>query len=145
MPARIDELCDAAKLAIESAMTTGDATVTVADVPETNYETLTGRQVFVANAGYEDRGPVTRGAHQRAYSLAVLVAEVCPDATMSLDWRRARTQWVNEKVYAVLGDERNPIDGAYAERIEVSEDREEQITHNLFWSLVEVTLVEDDE
>lgn len=142
--ARIDELCDSVA-AVLTAAAGAAATVTADDdVPDVDFETITERLVFVMPVSREDRGPVSRRADGKAYQIGVLVVERYTDAgPMTRAWRSERTAWVDEKVVAVIGDARDRIEGAYAERVEVTEDREEQVERKLFWSEVTVTLVED--
>ena len=142
--ARIDELCDSVAAALTAAAH-GTATVTAADdVPDVDFETITERLVFVTPVGREDRGPVSRRQDGRAYQVGVVVVERYTAAgKMTRAWRSERTAWVDEVVVSTIGDARSRIEGAYAERIETTEDREEQVERKLFWSETVVTLVEE--
>lgn len=144
MAARLDELCDVVKAALEAAAH-GDATVEVTDKAEVDFESISGRVVFVTGLGYEDRGPVSRRHDGRAYQIGVQVVEkyAGDEPAMPLAWRRERSEWVERTVFELLNDPRDRLDGAYSEAAQVLTNRDEQVGKELFWEKVAVVLVEE--
>lgn len=151
MAARIDDLVDivvgeverkAASVAVAGITTT----VTATDIVDVDSDDLTGTTltVYVSPDGYEDGGPVTRGRDATLYAIRVTtVGKFTGDVADRDQWRRDRTEWVHEAVFKPLGDPRTDFDGTYADRIELTWDREELVERNLFWCDVLLTLKEE--
>lgn len=154
--ARIDQLADAAKAAIEAAANDPEGVyVTCEDVPSVdvtdgwperdggNYPPQP-RWVYVSAPAYADAGPVNRDEDATFYTLDVLTVERCDDAgPVPVAWRRERTAWVKEKVVDVLTDPAAPLAGtAVPDSYEVAQAWEFIAEHKVFWCVVTVTFLE---
>lgn len=154
--ARADQLCDAAKVALEAAVAALPAEpgitveVILDDEPEIDPEDMPvgKRRVYVGWSGYRDAGAVSRGEDATLITLRFACVERCPKATLvagrvPLDWRRVRSGWVDALLVEAFGDARKPLDGATADSLEEVEfDRDAMRGPKLFWCEAAVTFLD---